>query len=198
MGSSEVWSFCTWIRKSVFRPHVVGHNSHWNTGLSPTEWIILWALREFDCVNRAWQMSPENQNSINSWNLDVCHTYIDKVFRPCEYEDAVWAWRCQVKRKCNADTDTDAHRCDIECAASICSARHLRNHIQGIYVASRGCVCSEYDAPALPTLWTLIRRTCTDAALFLYACWHDWLSWRWFWIPVRRLDICEGWRVKNS
>lgn len=34
-GLSEVWSFCTCIRRSVLRPHVVGHNSHWNTGLSP-------------------------------------------------------------------------------------------------------------------------------------------------------------------
>lgn len=36
-GLSEVCNFCTWIRKSVFLPQVVGQRSHWKIGLSPTE-----------------------------------------------------------------------------------------------------------------------------------------------------------------
>ena len=34
-GLSLVWSFWTWRRRSVFRPQVVGHSSHWYTGFSP-------------------------------------------------------------------------------------------------------------------------------------------------------------------
>ena len=36
----EVCNFCTCNLKSTFRPQVVGHNSHWKTGLSPV-WISL-------------------------------------------------------------------------------------------------------------------------------------------------------------
>lgn len=83
-GRSDVWSFWTWIRRSVLRPQVAGHNSHLKTGLFPIKypqvqlvihscvniismwsnflmwlpvWIRRWALRLFDCVKRAWQIS---------------------------------------------------------------------------------------------------------------------------------------------
>ena len=35
IGFSLVCSFWTWSRRSVFRPQVVGHSSHWYTGFSP-------------------------------------------------------------------------------------------------------------------------------------------------------------------
>ena len=48
-GCTAVWSFWTWSRRSVFLPHVVGHNSHWNTGLSPV-WIRRCAFNELLCL----------------------------------------------------------------------------------------------------------------------------------------------------
>lgn len=35
-GLSEVCSFCTWMRRSVLRPHLAGHNSQAYTGFSDT------------------------------------------------------------------------------------------------------------------------------------------------------------------
>ena len=70
---SEVCNFCICNRKSVFRPHVVGHNSHWNTGLSPV-WIRRWAFKLLDWVNRAWQMSHSYGFSpvcIRKWRFNL-------------------------------------------------------------------------------------------------------------------------------
>ena len=45
----EVCNFCTCNLKSTFRPQVVGHNSHWKTGLSPV-WISLQKKRKLSKI----------------------------------------------------------------------------------------------------------------------------------------------------
>lgn len=47
-GLSDVCNFCTWIRRSVLRPHFAGQSSHANTGFSDTKkskhWIHITLL----------------------------------------------------------------------------------------------------------------------------------------------------------
>lgn len=111
MGTSLVCNFWTWIRRSVFRPQVVGHSSHWKTGFSPTEWIILWAFNEFDWVKRALQMSPKEEIAIRITSLTLTKrlTYIDKVSRQCESWDVASTWTCQVMRRCSEDIGKAVH-----------------------------------------------------------------------------------------
>ena len=87
----EVCNFCTCNLKSTFRPQVVGHNSHWKTGLSPV-WISLknWRKKQHSFKNMGTNIffldlsKPETSQFFNTKyfrqpvdvNLIYCFIYI--------------------------------------------------------------------------------------------------------------------------